>query len=641
MEMRTTHVAKIAVPAMRPAALLLTLAAFGLHIAALGAKGFSYDEAASALMARAGASEIVRFHWTAAFEHPPLWQLLVRLWSAPAGQSEFALRFLPALAGTLVIPLVWALAGRLLPGERAPRTWAGALTTLSPTLLLYSQEARMYTLVVTAALGMLLAVLHLRREVQNAPAAAFVLLGWLMTGLHYYSVLVVGLLGFALVVDSLRAGQQRVRRAVLSGALALVAALPIGLWLLFAPGFRGTLAVVARSAGGEREAVTLFLDELWRDLSFGSVRWQPGESTLGYLLLPVAVAGLFLLWRRGRGGWVIGLLVLLPIGFSAVAFGALATRYMLYVLPLLMVAAGCAIAAARRVHWAAGAVVALAALLPAAAGVIHYESAYAKSDYREMSAWLNENAGPNDLALLEGPRQHLLWRYYGPALEWQPVPLMDLPEFWPANGPPVVPEESDDQIQEALRDHEFVWLVLTGEDEVDLGEFVPKYLRAVAYLDGCRAWLDVRLCRFRSPGFVNKDSAFVPAGATPVHVGAALWLEDVRVGDSVTLDGQLRLPVELTWRAESVPAQNLKASLRLADAGGGVLTQTDDLPIGPLLPPVTWQAGDVKPGYFVLELPPGQVPGRYSLLLSMYNESTGAPTGEPIVLGAITLPPAP
>ena len=88
---------------------LIMLLGAALRLWRLGELGLSYDEAATALMARATPSEIIVFHWTAGFEHPPLWQLLVHGWSLVAGQNEFALRYLPALAGILVIPLSLAV----------------------------------------------------------------------------------------------------------------------------------------------------------------------------------------------------------------------------------------------------------------------------------------------------------------------------------------------------------------------------------------------------------------------------------------------------------------------------------------------------------------------------------------------------
>ncbi|HAJ36280.1 MAG TPA: hypothetical protein DCL15_11360, partial [Chloroflexi bacterium] len=83
----------------------LTLGGLALRLWGVGDKGLAYDEAATALMARATPAAIIDFHWRAAFEHPPLWQLTMAGWSALFGQSEAALRLLPALAGATAIPL--------------------------------------------------------------------------------------------------------------------------------------------------------------------------------------------------------------------------------------------------------------------------------------------------------------------------------------------------------------------------------------------------------------------------------------------------------------------------------------------------------------------------------------------------------
>ncbi len=642
---------------LRPALLGLTLLAFALRSAALGTKGLSYDEAATALMARATPGAIVRFHWQAAFEHPPLWQLLLRGWSLPAGQSEFALRFLSALAGTLAVPLAAALARRFWPRERSAVLTGTLLVALSPALLLYSQEARMYAPVVALALALIGLALELVRRRSAPRLTAFVLLSWAMLGLHYYSVLLLGLLGLFALVEAVRSrrdpGREPARAPVDArhAPLRLLAGVAVGVlpllcWMLFAPGFGDTLAVVLRFAGGPRAPVAAFLDELWRNLSFGAVRWMPPQAVSGYLLLPLVLLGLLLALRRrgpaGEPGWLLVLLAVLPIAISALAFGTLATRYLLWLLPLLLLAAGLALAWLAERNAALGAAALLLAAVPCALGLAHYFGAYTKSAYREMAQTLAAQAAPDDLVLLEAPRQHLLWRYYGPpALAWEPVPAIELPAFWPVNAPPLLPHETDDQLQRALREHSTVWLVLTSENEVDAGEFVPEYLQAVAYREECRAWLDVRLCRFRSPAAtpVAPPAAAPGAAVLPQAVGAGLWLDGVATGRPQTsADGSRFLPVRLDWRAAAQPAADLKASLRLEDARGTLWTQTDELPIGPLLPPTTWAAGDEKPGYFVLALPP-DLAGPATLRLLLYDPVTGAPAGDPLVLGSVSIDP--
>jgi uncharacterized membrane protein len=87
-----------------------------LRLWMLGSKGLWYDEASTALMARAAPEQIIWFHWDAAFEHPPLWVLVMHLWSTAFGDGEAALRVPSALAGTLAVPMTWQVARIAWPG---------------------------------------------------------------------------------------------------------------------------------------------------------------------------------------------------------------------------------------------------------------------------------------------------------------------------------------------------------------------------------------------------------------------------------------------------------------------------------------------------------------------------------------------
>ena len=130
---------------------LLTLLAFSARLWDIGGKGLWYDEASTALMARAGVAEIVQFHWRSAFEHPPLWVLLMHFWSMIWGQSEFALRLPAAFAGALLVPLMWQNLKFCWPADHVVRFVAALFIALSPVLLLYGQEARMYAIVALLA----------------------------------------------------------------------------------------------------------------------------------------------------------------------------------------------------------------------------------------------------------------------------------------------------------------------------------------------------------------------------------------------------------------------------------------------------------------------------------------------------------
>jgi hypothetical protein len=107
----------------------------------------------------------------------------------------------------------------------------------------------------------------------------------------------------------------------------------------------------------------------------------------------------------------------------------------------------------------------------------------------------------------------------------------------------------------------------------------------------------------------------------------------------------------LYWRAVQQPRTDYRVTLRLLDATGTVVSQRDNFPIGPLLPPTTWQAGDEKPGYMALPLPPDLPLGRYQLVVNLYDpvDKTTIPhtiatapertTTEPISVAVVTLDP--
>ncbi len=100
--------------------------------------------------------------------HPPLYYLFLHFWMRMAGQGEFSVRFLSLALGLPAVPATFVLGRRLFRtcrlevGQRFDRPirnsidrasaigLGGAfLVTFSPFLVYYSQEARMYSALVT------------------------------------------------------------------------------------------------------------------------------------------------------------------------------------------------------------------------------------------------------------------------------------------------------------------------------------------------------------------------------------------------------------------------------------------------------------------------------------------------------------
>ncbi len=147
-------------PRPRPAGLYLWGSVLILLLAALlrfyriEYQSYWHDEGNSLHLAGESAALIIQS--AAADIHPPAYYLALKLWRLGLGETEFALRGLSALAGVVLVALLYRL-GRDFFGPGAALA-AAALGALNPFLIYYSQEARMYALAATlgaASFGLL------------------------------------------------------------------------------------------------------------------------------------------------------------------------------------------------------------------------------------------------------------------------------------------------------------------------------------------------------------------------------------------------------------------------------------------------------------------------------------------------------
>ena len=117
-----------------------------------------------------------------------------------------------------------------------------------------------------------------------------------------------------------------------------------------------------------------------------------------------------------------------------------------------------------------------------------------------------------------------------------------------------------------------------------------------------------------------------------------------------TASGQ-PLWVTLRWRADAPIDVDLKTSLALRDVAGHVAGQVDDLLVGDRYPVQrTWQAGEETASYHIVPQLPGVAPGRYDLVLRVYEDQSqrpypvldnnGVPAGQDTVIGSIEVVPA-
>lgn len=345
-------------PLPRPDALLLallTLAALALRLWALGSHALLPDEGSSFFFAQLPFATLWR---SLCDPHPPGYYLLLRSVSL-LGQGEWWLRLPSALAGTLAVPLTWAVARAALRPTVQHRTrWpdqaallAAALVAFAPLAVWYSREVRAYALLSLLTLAMVWAGLRWRSRSSAASAAAFLGFGWLALWTEYGALVI--LFGLNLLLLSgwpwrSEAGRPAgTNRAWLALQAALLA--PFALWWL---------ASAQRTALAQMSYQAIFLAVQAQRLRLD---WTPQLASRAIAGIGLAAAGLGLAlalvvrtspraraWLGSR--WVAAALLVLIVALALL--GALprlytVKRHLNALLPFLAIAAAWALLRAR------------------------------------------------------------------------------------------------------------------------------------------------------------------------------------------------------------------------------------------------------------------------------------------------------
>ena len=131
-------------PATHGVILLITWVAFLLRVNTLGRQSLWRDEVDAIRFSSWSLEELIKGLFQTG-HNGPLFFLLLRPWRMLTGDAEFSLRYPAAVMGTIAIPLGFILTRQLGLNRRAGVLLSLLLAT-SPYLVWYSQEAKMYTL---------------------------------------------------------------------------------------------------------------------------------------------------------------------------------------------------------------------------------------------------------------------------------------------------------------------------------------------------------------------------------------------------------------------------------------------------------------------------------------------------------------
>ena len=465
-----------------------------LRLTGLRTQSLWFDEIDVVVRAQRPLDDVLRT-FVQAGENGALYNIFLALWIRVAGISEIGVRFPSAVAGVLAIPVIYLLARRVI--DPTAGLLAAGLLAISPYHLWYSQEAKMYAiLVLLAATSSLLLVEALERE-RWLIWAGYVACTSLMFYTHVASVLIFVAQALYVLLTWRRWASRR-KALLVSGALLTLPYLPIALWAL-------------RVVGGE---VSTWQPDvgLWDALRILGIKFAANRSELEiernaallYLALAlIGLAGLLRLRRPERWWLLLASLAVVPvIGLYLVSLrnSVFSDRYAIVALPayLALAAAGLALLIRNRYLWPLGlvAMVFVAGYAWAPIRDVNRSQAAEKEDWRSAYAYVAEHAQPGDAIIVHPGYIITTYDYYAqrePRLRQYPVATIpsfkvlwldrDLmvhmleeqigapPRIWLIQSPDRAPGEDPNAVLES-------WLSVTGtliDEQVLNGVVIQLY----------------------------------------------------------------------------------------------------------------------------------------------------------------------
>ena len=191
--------------------LIITLVASVLRLITLAKESIWLDEAFSVLYASQSWQQILTNYATDV--HPPLFYLIQHIFYIN-GTSEFAIRLFPALCGILCIPVVY-LIGKEALDENSGLLMA-AMVCLSEFAIMYSMEARMYTLLLLFTSSALYFWLRFQKDQSRTNIILFSVFSALACWSHFF-----GIIPFLVLVLLLPRAIDIAESTVLTGLLCL------------------------------------------------------------------------------------------------------------------------------------------------------------------------------------------------------------------------------------------------------------------------------------------------------------------------------------------------------------------------------------------------------------------------------------
>ena len=598
---------------------ILLWLALALRLFRLDDQSLWYDEGVTWYLTQFPLIDQVR--WTAADIQPPFYYLLLWFTSQLFGESEWALRFPSVVFGLLAIPIIWQLGHTLFrPSDHRLAAYLAAIfAAAAPLMVYYSQEARMYTLLVFQAS---LTTYLLRQQVTErggrGGAIAYILVMASALYTHYFAAFLLLIHGLTLLLTLPNAHNR-------SRLLRLGVGLMLGPIILFSP----WLPVLLARLGDDPSywPGLLKLDEIVQDVfisfSVGGKREMIFEQDglrlaagFGLLLLGSAVLllkrtphslRLLLLWL------VLPIALILLLSYQTPKFNP---RYtMLAWPPFALILAGGFSTALRLgrggkgwLRWAAW----LGLLFIALSWVFslnnwYFKESFRRDDFKSLAQFVRERSFNNEPVLLSSGHFFPVWRYYAGPDNWTPLPKMETLDINRVVNLGIRPE-----LSRALQGQPGVWLVTWQNEVTDPNDVIPLLLDTIGQRTSdpllIGDFIGVRLQYWHLPPgweFPDDIPATIPADA---NFGQLVRLRGLRYDPASAEE------VTLFWQALQPLTDDYLITLRLLD--GANIPWSDAITMRPgayRYPTRRWPPGKTISTHQAIPWLPGSPPGDYWL----------------------------
>jgi uncharacterized membrane protein len=458
------------------AALLIIIAVgAGLRVYKLNGDSLWLDEASSVKFAKEPPAGIIET--TSKDVHPPLYYFALHYWMKLFGDTETAARLLSALFGIFCLPVVYKIAAHLF--DRSTALLATLLLALSRFHLEFSQEARMYSLLVLLSLCSIYFFIKLLEGRSRYTLALYIAASALMMYTHVYSFFILAAENLYLLtlVFAERDAFKRVWKLWLASQVTLA--------LLFLP----WLSVQAQQFSRVQQG--FWIPKLPPNLLFTTLVIYAGSYPLAWILLSLVALALFSGWKgwnektspaspknesdgdvRLRGRLKLYLLVLwllcpilLPYIVSQFSSPIFLPKYTIAALPAFAILAARGLLSLR--FHQLRIIVAVLLVYFSVVVLKNYYGAAKKDVWRVGVAYFRSLAKPRDLVLFNDQSGEVPFEYYYRETDVTKKPFPDYDTKLDENN-------LAEQLLKNTEGRERVWLVLSHPN--NLTHLIPQQL---------------------------------------------------------------------------------------------------------------------------------------------------------------------